>query len=229
MVNKSVEPAVPDICDPARMHEDVALSTARRRAAERIGYDMQISQFLYEYWLLAAARITVVERTLRVIQEIAPAPRLQAVLRAALSCQNSRVRSKAALVLGGKIESVPLLQNFLRDPDARVRANAVEILWGRKAEEVAEIFNEALTDLHHRVAANALYGIHGIDPPRCLAKIEGFATHMHPRFRSAAAWVIGKLGDRRNVALLKPLLVDPNPDVRKSASRAVGMLRACGA
>jgi len=217
--------SIPEICEPARCALEHAVSLARRRAQERTGYDEQLSQFLFQYWTEADARMSIIERTLEIIRAIAPASRIQSVFRAAAECQNARVRSKAVLVLGTAIDSVPLVQRFLADHDGRVRANAIEVLWGRNPAEVGPIFNKAISDLHHRVAANALCGLYAVDQARCLSRIEAFATHMHPRFRSAAAWVIGKLGDRRNVPLLKALLVDKNADVRRSASRAVGILR----
>ncbi len=224
-----MEIPVPALCDPSRGTLAAALSTARRRASEQLGYDNQISEFLYKYWQLSSAAMPVIERALRVFAEIAPAARLQTAFRAAADCPNARVRSKAVLILGQRIDSIALIRRFLADADARVRANTVEILWGRKPDEVLPIFMSALTDLHHRVAANALYGLHAIDAAKCIARVGAFASHMHPRFRGAAAWVVGKVGDKRNVGLLKPLLVDPNADVRRSASKAVGMLRAAAA
>jgi HEAT repeat protein len=47
--------------------------------------------------------------------------------------------------------------------------------------------------------------------------VRSIAAHRIASFRAAAAWIIRKTADHNLLPLLKPLLTDENPSVRKSA------------
>jgi hypothetical protein len=217
---------VPDLCDLSRYPLQQALRIARQRCTERTSYDLQIFQFLNQYLSFSDIDLLVVERAVDILCEIAPTPRLLSILRSAMENNDPQIRSKSALLLINKIESPSLLQKLITDSDARVRANAIEALWGRQTVAAEEVFRKGLLDLHHRVAANAVYGLLLIDPEKYRANLEVLANHTEPNRRGGAAWIIGKIGDIRNAGLLKPLLVDANAAVRGGAFRAIRALRS---
>lgn len=213
------------ICDPERCPLPEALEAARRMAAAETAFDTRITQALSLQWVAHQPDLAVVERLLDLLAEIAQPIRLFQALRSALSHADPHIRSKSALLLGRKVENPDVLTQLVKDEDARVRANTVQALWGRTTDGARAIFDVALQDLHHRVAANAAYGLFLLDPPGHPVRLVRFIRHPHPRFRRAGAWILKKIGDPANLRLLQPLVTDKNAEVRTSAFNALVALR----
>lgn len=219
-------PQFEDICHPNRCPAPEALAAARRMAASESAFDSLLAETLGRE-LIASAKVDlpVVERLLELLAEVAPPSRLFPALRSALSHADPHVRSKAALLLGRKVENAELLMQLATDGDPRVRANTVQALWGRKDPTSRQLFERALEDLHHRGAANAAYGLFLIDPAGHPDRLARFIRHPHPRFRRAGAWILRKIGDPHNLNLLQALMSDKNAEVRNSAFAAMVALR----
>ena len=116
---------------------------------------------------------------------------------------------------------------MLAEPDSRVRANAVEGLWETRSSLAAALFREAALDPDHRVAANALIGLH------CCGETEGVITDVlgnmlrsqNPLARSAAAFASGYIMDVNSTSALEGLLRDRDASVRGQALRALIRIR----
>lgn len=129
------------------------------------------------------------------------------------------------MALGRCVADLPLLQRLLSDNDARVRANSLEALWNLKNPDIEELFLRSLDDPHHRVVANAAYGLHLIDPEKYFSRVIALIEHSLPGHRAAGAWILGRIGNPAHLQLLKPLLIEKNTEVRSAAFRAFKQLR----
>jgi len=114
-------------------------------------------------------------------------------------------------------------EKLLEHHDPRFRANVIEGLW-LGAQGLRELFLRASKDPHHRVAANAVYGLHLMGDPCVSRLLEDMKSSQNPRFRRAAAWLIRKIGKAHLRPMLKPLIRDENAAVRGAALRTLGVL-----
>lgn len=110
--------------------------------------------------------------------------------------------------------------------ESRIRANTVEGLWGVNSPAARAVMKEAMQDVDHRVVANALVGMHLLDGLASVAKdVEVMAESSNARFRAAAAFAMGAMGESHFVPLLSQLVKDFDPRVRSSALRALVKIR----
>jgi hypothetical protein len=135
------------------------------------------------------------------------------------------VRSKAAQYLAELTNNSAWFYSQLKDPDPRVRANAVEALWRSDMPDAEYVFREALQDSHHRVATTALVGLwllgHQDESAERLiatSEVSNAAT------RAAAAWAMGAIGNRRFFDNLVRLTKDESSLVRPRAFQALRVL-----
>ncbi|MCC7153099.1 MAG: HEAT repeat domain-containing protein [Bryobacterales bacterium] len=147
------------------------------------------------------------------------------LLRRLLSSPNGRIRSKAALALSRYSDSNQSMAELLTDPDARVRANAVEALWHRDASVSVPVCRVAAMDPSPRVSANALVGLYFAGQPLVLSALDAMARAGAAGNRASAAWAMGRTGDRRFIPTLKRLLNDSDQVVRSNAIRAAVQIR----
>lgn len=138
---------------------------------------------------------------------------------------DTRVQSKASLLVGKANQDWRWAQQRLRDPDARVRANAVEALWGMGGNEARAVFRQSLEDVDNRVVGNALVGLHRAGDSNCAEKITAMANHAEERFKSTAIWVMQKTGDPAFIPALSALIHDCGPALRSKALRALTGLK----
>jgi HEAT repeat protein len=215
-----------EICDPKRCSTADALRIARERAREDSWYDLRIVQFVTDQWGARRIDMAAVERGLEILGAISPPRRLFGVLRTAMSQDDPELRSKAALALAKHVENALILEKLANDGDSRVRANTIEALWHRNTPEAETVMLRALGDPHHRVAINAAYGLYLINPQKYLTQVEAFVGHPQPGHRLAAAWLIRKIGDPSLLCLLRTLVRDEDPDVRRISFRTLALLRS---
>ena len=229
-MHKAILRPTSEICDPQRCSTGEAIRAAKERARLDCTYDLEIGHFLTSQCLARNLDLKSVERTLEVLRAISSAGRLASVLRSCMTQDHSQVRSKAALILAPHFEGVPVLEKLATsDADPRVRANTVEALWGRNTPQAETLFCKALKDVHHRVSANAAYGLYLIDPARYAAVVETFAAHALPEWRMTAAWLMRKMGPGKHCEPLKNLIRDTHAGVRRAAFQTVAALRASAA
>jgi hypothetical protein len=134
---------------------------------------------------------------------------------------DQRIRSKAVKSICALRPSAALVGSLLKSEDARVRANAIEALWGMPSTEIIPILREALNDKNHRVVVNALVGLHFHCPDEAVERLLGLCNHPVPLFRAAAAWGLGRIADQRATPALKTLAQDKSDIVRERASKVL--------
>ncbi len=165
-------------------------------------------------------------RLLDILARVSDGARILPSLARLLHSTDSELRSKAALIMGRSNRSATWVQSHMGDADPRLRANAVEGLWGVETEEARNLMLAALHDTNNRVVGNALYGLYAMGDSASLAETIKLAAHPMAVFRATAAWVMGRTGDSRFRDTLPQLLRDPHPMVRSRALRSVAQIKA---
>ena len=168
-------------------------------------------------------------RWIEVMAEISDGGRILPVMTQLLHHPNPRVRSKAALLVGRNNKNHKWVEEQMVEPDARVRANAVESLWGVDTEGSRTVMWNAASDEDNRVVGNALLGLYRFGDPAATRAIEQLAENAHQAFRATGAWVMGETGDPRYLPALGHMMSEPTHEVRSNALLAIAKLKQAGA
>lgn len=158
------------------------------------------------------------EALLDILTQSSPGNRLLPVAVQLLRSQAGHVRSKAALLVAQRNQRVDLA---LADSDARVRANAIEALWGQRTPGSRRALLSALEDENNRVVGNAILGLFKIGELSVVPRLLEMVHHPAPLFRATAAWVIGQTMDRAFLPRLRELVSDPEDTVASAARAAL--------
>ena len=134
---------------------------------------------------------------------------------------NERLRSKAVLLIGRRVRSAKWSMQYVAEADVRVQANAIEALWGLEDGELREPLRNFVHSTNNRVAGNAAVALYRMHDTAVIDDILAMASHAEPAFRATGAWVMGHTADPRFLPALAPLLIDPSPQVRTTAFRAI--------
>jgi hypothetical protein len=212
------------LCDPLSFSRTRALAIAARYAemcpdvAERILCQMRTRPEANEPAITGLAA----DRAMEIAAATSNPRHLRDLLYGFLNHPNPRLRSKAALLVAKACRD-PLWvgQRIMLEPDARLRANLVEALWGLDDEDARAVLWEAAGDSNNRVVANALVGLHRLNEAEVPGLLRLMATHPQPLFRSSAAWAMSKTGDQAFLSHLEALGGDIEPSVRRMADRAL--------
>lgn len=141
-----------------------------------------------------------------------------------LNHSNDKVRSKAALMLGRSNWNLARLEGLLASNDDRMRANAVESLWGHRHGDVRKILWKATQDPSNRVVINALLGLCKAGDRAAHSRLVELASTFDPALRSGAAWAMGETGDLEFEPLLNMLTQDGDAKVRAMAEKSLQKL-----
>jgi len=167
-------------------------------------------------------------RVLSILDEISDGRRILPSLMRILRNDDPYLRSKAVLMIGRAGRSLTWLKR-LGESDIRVRANAVEAMWGIDTADARGMLEWGARHRNNRVAGNALLGLYKLGESSPLAELVKMAEHKRPRYRRTAAWVMGQTGDPRFSEVLGRMIADSDGDVRKAVFAAVGRIRTAGA
>jgi len=212
--------------DEALTHEE-ALKMVERMAPSRLMLEVRLMRKMLENadGLGAAIPMGVALRVMSMVEAISDCSRVTLYLSQLERHPSAEVRSKAALLLGRGNINVGRVRRFLASQDARLRANAVESLWGMNTEQARALFLEASQDPNRRVAINALVGLCRAGEAQARRKLVDLAHGQDPLSRRAAVWAMGKLGDPEFAEILAAFKDDPDENMRKMAAQSLTMLR----
>jgi hypothetical protein len=174
---------------------------------------------------IADEELPAAVRVLDVLDEISPGRRLIPVLGYLTRYPDSLVAGKAAMLIARRICNASWIQRHMGSADSRIRANVVEGLWGVDAPYVRPTHLDAVHDPNNRVVGNAVLGLHIAGDAGIDRRIQNMARDSRIAFRSTAAWLCGKIGERESVQQLQRLLKDDSFAVRRSALRSLLVLR----
>ena len=163
-------------------------------------------------------------RILEVIGTVADGSRILPILIQCLRQPDPRLRSKAALLIGRTNRSTQGVAQAAWEPDARVRANCVEALWGVDTEAARAALWAASNDPSNRVQGNALLGLYRLGDAASIGPLVRMSAHAEPLFRATAAWAMAETGDPRFLSILAPLVGEPDAIARRHVFRAISIL-----
>lgn len=165
------------------------------------------------------------ERLLELMSAFSDLSRILPVLAELLKHPSPRIRSKAVLLIGRASANAKLAESHLKEADKRVRANAIEALWGNSSNEARSILSAAASDSNNRVAANAALGLYKLDETYSIAIILDMAENPSPIFRLSAVWTMSETQDPRFLGTLAKLIGDADQRVRQLAFASVAKIR----
>ncbi|MBF0547124.1 MAG: HEAT repeat domain-containing protein [Candidatus Riflebacteria bacterium] len=119
-----------------------------------------------------------------------------------------------------------LLATAIGDSDARVRANAVEVIEKLFLPKQAKLLLPMLADEDNRVRANVLKALwQSHSRPSLGNNLDEMLNNPNPWMRASAAFVLEHIEVEGRVKNLGNLLNDPDPVVSRSAWRAISALK----
>jgi len=163
---------------------------------------------------------------LGLVEAISDCSRLGSYLVQFLNHPSDKVRSKAALMLGRTNWNLARVESLLESDDSRLRANAVESLWGHRHAHVRKMLWNATQDPCGRVVVNALLGLCQVGDRQAYSRLFELAETSDPLLRSGAAWAMGQMRDPEFREALEKLALDDNAKVRAMAEKSRKLLPA---
>lgn len=164
-------------------------------------------------------------RLLDLLSEISDGTRVLPLMTRLVTHRDPAVRSKAALLVGRSNKNHKWVQERMGETDARVRANAVESLWGSDTAGSRAVFWTALGDDDNRVVGNALLALYRLGDPASVRLILQMLAHPEAAFRETAVWVMGETGDQRFMPTLARMISEPVTELRGNAFRALAKIK----
>ncbi len=124
--------------------------------------------------------------------------------------------------------TVPLLCECIKDPDKRVRANAVEALAELGSEEIIETIRPLLNDFDNRVKANTAKGLWKLGGARSLQILREMISDNDKWMRASAAYALGEIGVIQVGEILQTAINDIDNDVKVNVIKALGKIGDVG-
>jgi hypothetical protein len=216
---------VAKICDPDLYSLNDALQQARTSLQGLPHFELDLVRVLQAQCLANVMNLLCIFRGLEIMGGILDETPLVTLLRPFLRPHEPRIASKCILILGRQSQSFKWLTAVMSESDDRVRANLIESLWGRTEPEVESVLRNAVADSHHRVVANAVYGLYLLKSESYAVEIDSLLVNKNASFRRAAVWVLKTTGEPGATVRLKPLISDRDAHVRRSVFDALIFLR----
>lgn len=210
------------LCDPSAFSASEAIAIARERARLDSLFTARLTRAVMDSGNPADSQKAL--RLMEILAAISNPVRV-VLISPLLHHPDTRVQSKASLLVGKVNQDWRWAQQRSRDPDARVRANALEALWGMGGNEARAVFRQSLEDVDNRVVGNALVGLYLAGDSKCAEKITAMANNADEQFKSTAIWVIQKTGDPAFIPTLSGLIRDCGPALRPKVLRALTGLK----
>lgn len=164
-------------------------------------------------------------RVLDILDSVSNPGNLLPMLSNILQHPDPKVRSKAALLMGKGNRNAQWVHNQLSETDERIRANAVESVWGMTTGYACNVFRIAARDPHQRTAVNGMLGLYFAGHLESIRMLYDAAGSDSSSLRASAAWAMGRTQDPRFLNGLTKLVRDNNTAVRSNALKSVARIR----
>jgi HEAT repeat protein len=165
-------------------------------------------------------------RMMHVLAQVSNGNRLMPfLLRLSRQRNRPRARLQAGKMIGQARNTAKWIESRVTHSDPRMRANALESLWGIDSLEARNVMREASRDSNNRVAANALFALHCMGDEWAAGELFQMAVSGSPLFRASAAWAMGETGDAQYREALGRMMGDAHAVVRKRAFSALRKVR----
>jgi hypothetical protein len=166
-----------------------------------------------------------IARVLQVLNHISAGPRLIMVVNHLKHHQHPLVAENATRLVGRRIRNLGWVKQRLTSTEPRVRAAAVEGLWGSDEPSARALLRQSRKDENSRVAANAVLGLYFLGETKARQWVTDMVQDERPSFRRSAVWTMGQMGENEWMELLHNALNDPEGEVRLAAKQALAVIR----
>jgi HEAT repeat protein len=164
-------------------------------------------------------------RALDILDRQSQGRRLLPILGHLPGAEDSKVAAKATLFVGRRVQSPDWVAKALARPDQRVRANALESMWGVNLPAAVEILEKCADDRSNRVLGNALVGLHIVGHRSIDSELMALSKTASADRRSTAAWAMGRVANGQWTGELTRMVKDDHPLVRSMAIRSLLAMR----
>jgi len=218
------------LCNPALFDAAGAIRIAREILVIAPTLDLRLAKTAME-WARNGRHPKPLHRCLEILDATMSGGRINSAIVQLLHAGNGAVRSKVIDILVRSTTNEANIREWLRDPDPRIRANALEAL-GTISTHVKwcrPLLLEYLEDPDGRASANtaiALFRI-GIKEP-AIARLSEMALSREAALRVSAAWAMGQTPDERLFELLNQLRSDSDSRVKWHALRSLAGFKRAG-
>ena len=130
--------------------------------------------------------------------------------------QDERVRATAVYIVGkwSHPETIKMLETALRDPDGRVRANAIDAVREKQLEfELKSSLQPMIDDRSNRTRANAGLALSKTNPEIAHTLSKNMLGAQDPLMRASGAWLVGMVPTEVGGALLIELLREEKEEI----------------
>jgi hypothetical protein len=213
------------VCDPEKYSLEQSLDLVKRGRKLDPLTEVKLAKMLAALTVSSDEESRFAGRALEVLERAPDPSTALPALRQLSQCQNARLRSKAALLIGRIVRNPQWAAQSELEQDPRVTANAVESLWGVSTTAARDAFLRAAMNKHHRIAANGIVGLYLMGDPSSVPFLFHLSRSEKPPSRAAAAWAMGYLKDPRFLPAMGNMLEDPDPITRKAAFKAISRIR----
>jgi hypothetical protein len=215
---------LPTLCDQDLNLEEAA-SLARTALQMEPMMDVALAKKLADDTALGVP-VRNAGRLMDILGIISNGNRITSSLMRLWRSSDPQMRSKAVLLIGRSSQSVQWAQSRLAETDPRIRASAVEALWGVDTAEARAVLRAAALDANNRVAGNALFALYSIGDTLAISELLKMSASDSPQVRSTAAWAMGETGDPRFSETLGRLMSESSLVVRRRAFAELSRLKA---
>ena len=216
------------LVNPTHSTREIALRLFNRILSVDPSFDVKLAQLLpdrgYVNHAVALEGVCAM-RALDILDHTSRGRRLLPILGHLPHSSDPRVAAQATLFVGKRVQSPAWAAKQMLHSDQRVRANAVESIWGLDTQPAVQLLEKCIDDKNTRVVGNALLGLH-ITGHRDIERELVFSSkHALPDRRSMAAWTMGRTGKGEWAERLTVMVKDEHPQVRGMALRALREIR----
>jgi hypothetical protein len=220
-----------NLCDPGLFSKPESIALAKRMSRVEPLFNMRLAKMLLATEAQSAGSEAELGtqslaglRLLEIMAETSDRGR-SLLLAQLLHHPNPLVRSKAALLVGKSNKDVKWVSQQMNGNDSRVRANALEALWGIESDDCRQVFLDALDDPANRVVGNGIRGLYMLGMPSAVGSILTMIAHPEDGFRKTGIWLIGEFGDLRFLPVLARLMKESSAALRPYVFRVFAKLK----
>jgi HEAT repeat protein len=135
-------------------------------------------------------------KSLQIAQELDLADAIREELVHLCADANAHIRSKAVMV-AGEVTTLPeevLVDRLVNDPDARVRANAIEVMESQEQPKLLPVLAKRARSTHNRERANAIKALLRMRVGAASVQLTHMLRDPRPEHRVSALWALRQSG-----------------------------------
>ncbi len=135
-------------------------------------------------------------KAMQIVQELSLCESMRQAIFPLCSHPHPKVRSKAVTLIGDVASVAPemLLERVLNDSDPRVRANAIEVLEAKRADQFVPLLAQRARSSHNRERANAIKALSRMKVTTASTQLLSMLRDERAEHRISALWALRQIG-----------------------------------